>query len=229
MAGLLRRHRPIAAALAFALVLGGCSTMGADTANMTPAQRELHQRTARFNETVATGAGVGCAVGAGIGWLISRDAVGAGAGCAAGGAAGFGAGYYIASRNERYDNREQAANARIASARKESADLARTAELAGQVTRENRARLAQLDSQYRAGQINAAAYRREAEAARSDLKTIQTASQKAGEVSRAMQGDAQQTRDTQLRQEAARVDAAQRQLQQSANELQAALDRVPAA
>ncbi|MGE0746548.1 MAG: hypothetical protein AB7K86_14930 [Rhodospirillales bacterium] len=215
--------------LAMALALGACATSGADMANMTPAQRELHQRTARFNETVATGAGVGCLVGAVIGAAATGEAKYAAVGCGAGAVAGGAGGYYLASRNEKYANREQAANARIAAARKEADDLSRTAQLADQVTRENKARLAQLESRYRAGQIDAATFRKEAEAARNDLKTIKTASDKASDVSRTMGQDARQTGDAGVGREAARVQQAQRQLQQSANELEDALNRVPAA
>jgi len=221
--------RRLAVLLAAALALGACATTGADTANMTPAQRELHERTARFNETVATGAGVGCLLGAVIGAAATGEAKHAAIGCGAGAVAGGAGGYYLATRNETYANREQGANARIASARKEADDLARTAQLANQVTRENKAKLAQLESRYRAGQIDAATYRKEADAARNDLKTIRTASDKASEISRTMGQDARQTGNASVGQQAARVQDAQRQLQQSANELEDALNRVPAA
>jgi hypothetical protein len=164
-----------------------------------------------------------------LGALVSRDrAQGAVIGAAAGAALGGGAGYYIATRNERFATREEAANARITAARREANDLARTASVAERVTRENRARIGELDRRYRAGQITAAQYRQETAAMREDLSNMRNAARKAGEVSVAMAGDAGSS-DAALRAQANRAAEAQRTLERSAAQLEEALRRVPAA
>lgn len=217
---------PVVAAVALSLVVSGCVTSSESAENLTPAQRELREQTQRFNETVATGAVAGAALGCVIGILASRNNRGAGCavGAGAGAIAGGGAGYYIASRNEQYATREQAANARAAAARKEADDLARTADVAERVTRENKAQLAALDRRYRAGQITAAQYRSETASMREDAQTIRKASDEAGKAQSAMNNDGGAARE-----QAPRVAQAQRRLDSSARELEEALGRVPAA
>lgn len=217
---------PVVAALVLSLSLGGCVTASESAENLTPAQRELRQQTQRFNETVATGAVAGAALGCLVGVLASSRNRGAGCavGAGVGALAGGGTGYYIASRNEQYASREQAANARAAAARKEADDLARTADVAERVTRENKAQLASLDQRYRAGQLTAAQYRAQTEAMREDAKTIRKASEEAGKAQSAMNSDGGAARE-----QAPRVAQAQRRLDSSARELEEALNRVPAA
>jgi hypothetical protein len=219
----------VAAVFGATVLISGCAQVGAHNENLTPEQRELRERTQRFNETVITGAAAGAVLGGVLGALVSRDrAQGAVIGAAAGAALGGGAGYYIATRNERFATREEAANARITAARREANDLARTASVAERVTRENRARIGELDRRYRAGQITAAQYRQETASMREDLSNMRNAARKAGEVSVAMAGDAGSS-DAALRAQANRAAEAQRTLERSAAQLEEALRRVPAA
>jgi hypothetical protein len=217
--------------LACGLALAGCSGTpgaGGSAQDLTGSQQELRQRTSRFNETILTGGLLGAAVGAVGGCLAAGRNCGQGAaiGGVAGGAVGAAAGYYIATRNEQFASREQAAQARIGAARREADDLQRTATVADQVARDNRSRLAELERRYRAGQITAAEYRSEAAPMRDDLEQIRKAQAAAGQARTQMNADAAGQAD--LRREAGRVGEAEQRLRGAASRLEDALRQVPA-
>ncbi|MCC7283288.1 MAG: hypothetical protein IT556_12955 [Acetobacteraceae bacterium] len=221
----LGRNRMLSGALAL-LMLGACASSANDP-SLTPAQRALRQQTERFNETVATGAVAGALLGALAGALLAGNnrgnrlggaAIGAAAGAALGGAGG----YYIAGRNQRYASREQAAQSRLEAAQRESADLARTAALSDQVSRENAAKLAAARERYAAGQITRAQLDAQLRQAKADLALIQQGVEHSIKVEGAMRTDG-------VGGEASRVATSREQMQESADRLQAALARAEAA
>lgn len=222
----LGRNRLLAGCLAL-LMLGACASSAANDPNLTPAQRALRQQTERFNETVATGAIAGALIGALAGALLAGNnrgnrLGGAAIGAAAGAAIGGGTGYYIASRNERYATREQAAQSRLEAAQRESADLARTAALSDQVSRENAAKLADARRRYAAGQITRAQLDGELRQAQTDLDLIRQGVDHSRKVEGAMRADG-------VGGEASRVATSRQQMEESANRLQQALARAQAA
>jgi hypothetical protein len=158
------------------------------------------------------------------GALLDRNnrARGAALGCAGGGALGGAAGYYVATRNDRYTTREQGAQARIAAARRDADDLQKAAAAADALTRQNRARLVELDRRYQAGELTSAEYRAEAASMRQDLAVIRDASSKSARM------QAEMSQDAAVRQEERRVAAAQQRLDDSARQLEEALRRAPA-
>lgn len=220
----LSRSRPLALLAASLLLLQACATTNANNEPLSPAQQELRAQADRYNETVATGVVVGAialgVLGALLGGRNSRGegaAIGALAGAALGGAAGT----YIAARNERYASREQAARARIDAANREAAELERTALAAETVAKENRARLAQLQARYKAGQATAAQLRAQAETAQKDLALMNEAIAHSRKVEGAMAADGVP--------QAASVAESRRRMEDAARDLQGALAQVPAA
>ncbi|TDP44988.1 YMGG-like glycine zipper-containing protein [Zavarzinia compransoris] len=193
---MVRRQRKTALRLGGTLVLvaalglGGCvsnsySFGGGDYYEpLTPAQAALREQTDRFNETVATGAVAGALLGALVGALADSRNPGRGAaiGAAAGGVLGGASGYYIASENEQYASREQALEARIQAARNEAASYRQIAASSSKVAAENRRKLAQLEQQYRNGQISARDYKARTAAMHEDLRLMDEALSNAGEV-----------------------------------------------
>jgi uncharacterized membrane protein len=174
----LARCRPAAAALALAVGLAACASTYDDGRPLTPAQQELRRQNERFNETIATGAVVGALTLAILGALLAgeRDrGTGAVIGATAGAMVGAAAGHYLATRNERYASREQAAMARIEAAEREAAEFAKTARAAEQVAAENRARLRQLEAQVTRGQATAGQLAAQQRAAQQDLALMEGA------------------------------------------------------
>jgi len=220
----IARARILAAAAAALLLLSACATTNAGGEPLSPAQQQLRSQTERFNETVATGAVVGALALGILGALLAgprNRGEGAALGALAGAAIGGASGYYIATRNERFATREQAANARIAAANREAADLERTALAAEQVAKENRARLAALQARVRAGQATQAELRAQAATAREDLGLMNEAIAHSRKVEGAMRADGVP--------QAASVQESRRRMEEAARELEGALAQVPAA
>jgi len=227
----IARNRALALVLSAALALSGCVTTSGGSENLTPAQRQLRQQTERFNETVATGALVGALLGCALGAAIDKNDRGRGcaAGGVVGGVTGAGSGYYVATRNQTYATREQAAQARITAAQREAEDLSRTAAIADQVTRENLAQIERLDRSFKARQLSAAQYRAQTESMRTDLQAIRSAAEGAGKSAQALAADSAGPGGPVLSDQAMRVAQAKRRLDGSVNALEEALKRVPAA
>lgn len=218
--------RPAALAVAAMLALSACaSTHGADGQPLTPAQRELREQNERFNETIATGAVVGALVLGILGAVVAgRDnrAAGAAVGAATGAAVGAAAGHYLAKRNQRYASREQAAMARTDAAQREAADLAATARASEQVTAENRAKLARLEAQVRAGQATAAQLAAQRRTAQQDLDLMESAIDHSRKVESAMRADG-------VPDQAASVAQSRQRMEESARQLREALAKSPSA
>jgi gas vesicle protein len=107
-------------------------------------------------------------IGAGIGALV-----------------GFAAGMAVAERNLGFENREAGASQRIQSAQQVASNLNNTAAASEAVAKQNQQRLAQLDRQYRAGQITAAQYRAETETMRQDTELMRKTADAAEAAGRA--------------------------------------------
>lgn len=223
--------RAAAMALALALLLPACQTTGAtgmaNTAALTPQQQALREQSERWNRTAATGALAGAALGAGTGALIggrnrgTNALIGAGIGLVG----GLLAGAVVADRNLAFENRELTAGQRIEAAQQISANLNNAADASERVTQENRQTLARLDRQYRAGQITSAQYRGETEAMRQDVDLMRKTAGEAQDARQRLVASGSEV--PQLMREESKIDSAQRRLEVSASDLEAALRRVP--
>jgi methyl-accepting chemotaxis protein len=133
----------------------------------------------------------------------------------------------VAERNLGFEKREASASQRIEAAQQIASNLNNTASASEQVARQNQQKLAQLDRQYRAGQITAAQYRNETATMRQDAELMRKT---AGEARDARQRLVASAREVpQLMNEEAKIDQAQRRLDAAASDLESALRRVPTA
>jgi hypothetical protein len=219
-------QRVLASLLAATLLLGACANSAVNDPSLTPAQRQLREANASWNNTVASGALVGAAAGAAIGAAAANNRRGEAMliGALIGTAAGLVGGLVVANRNFTFADREAGAQARIDNANNVASDLERRAALANNVVAQNRARIADLDRQYRAGQITSAQYRARTESMRGDLDALREGA-KQGADARAEINRAQDL--PQLRRAEERIGPAQRRLEASASELEELLRRVP--
>lgn len=228
--GRKRTMRATASALSLALLLSACQgggIAGANAAALSPQQQQLRQQSERWNRTVLTGAGVGALGGAGLGALADRRDPGRGAliGATAGLIAGALAGAGVAGRNLEFENRELSAGQRIEAAQQISQNLNNAAATSERVANENRQKLAQLDRRFRSGQITAAQYRSETSAMQQDAEVMRKT---AGDARNARERLLESSRQVpQLINEESKIDSAQRRLESSASDLEAALRRVP--
>lgn len=171
--------RGLALALIVSLGVAGCATGGrnsADDPNLTPQQRQLRTEAARFNQTVGEGALVGALGGAALGALLGGDdpLAGAAIGAAAGAAVGAGAGYLVAAQQEQYASAEARLNAQIEAAQRDAARYRTIVDTTRAVVNSHKQNIAQLNSQYRAGQITAAQYQNQVSSISGDLASIQS-------------------------------------------------------
>lgn len=222
----------LGALLAVALLAQGCASTGgpfANTANLTPAQRQLRSQDQRWWQTTATGAAAGAALGATAGMAFAHPnqrGEAALLGALIGGVAGLMAGASMADRTLGFENREASANQRIASAQQAASSFEQAARTAEQVTAENSRRLEALDRQYRARQITAAQYRAAAQPIMQDKELMERAAADARTMRQRIigQGDAVPG----ITAAEARIGPAQRSLESSAAQLDELLRRVPA-
>jgi hypothetical protein len=227
------RCRGLAVLVAAVLMLTGCATTGGQE-NLTPAQRELRDRSDRFNETVGTGAAAGAVLGALIGALAAKGNRGQGAaiGAGAGALIGGGAGYYMASRNESYATREQALNARIQAAHREANDFQHMADLSDRIRRDNEAMLASLDDQLKRGAITNAEYRRRTQSTQDDIGRLQQALEHNQKVQVGLREDAARaggSGGSALRQSQADLEASRQRIAENTDALVRALRSGPPA
>ncbi|MFA5119849.1 YMGG-like glycine zipper-containing protein [Zavarzinia sp.] len=229
-------------ALAAALGLAGCASggrYGGDPygggyydQSLTPAQSALRSQTDRFNETVGTGAVAGALLGALIGAAADPHHAGRGAaiGAVAGGLVGGASGYYIASQNEQYASREQALDARIQAAQNEAQSYRQIAQSSARVAAENRQRIAELEQQYRRGQISAKDFAARTEVMNEDLQRMDEALSNANDVRQKMGQDAAYAGPqgrSMLGQANADIGRSQAEIARSRDELARALAAVP--
>ena len=155
------RFRAMAALCAMGIVLSGCASQVAYDNSLSPAQNQLRQSNARFNQTVGEGAVAGALVGGLAGLAFGgRDRAGAAAvGAGAGAALGAGAGYLVARNNlSRSSTEAQYADA-IQQAAADADAFRSSADASRQVADQAFAEAGRLRSQMRAGQISQAQYR----------------------------------------------------------------------
>ncbi len=154
------RARIYACLMAGSLALSSCAAPAYDN-SLSPAQNQLRQSNARFNQTVGEGAVAGALLGGIAGLALGgRNRAGAAAiGAAAGTALGAGAGYAVASNNlSRSSTESQYADA-IQQARSDAENYRQAAASSRQVADQAYAEAGQLRAQARSGQITQAEYR----------------------------------------------------------------------
>ncbi len=229
----------IVLALVAAIGLSACQTTSrgaAGDASLTPAQRQLRSETARFNQTVGEGALIGAVAGGLLGALAGGDnpLAGAAIGAAAGAAVGAGAGYFVASQNESYATEEARLEAEIAAAQNEVASYQRIVSAAQAVVDGHKQRIAQLNAQYRQGQVSASQYRAQAATMETDLVEIRAAISNNTQTVQALETRIAEQRRAggagavQLAQARDQLIAERRELERLANELGNAMDTAPA-
>jgi hypothetical protein len=222
----------VAMAACLSLALSGCLTNDWANQELTTSQRELRSQSDRFAETVVTGtaagAFIGCALGAVIVGVLTRDGEAARGACVGGGAAGAvvgaGSGYLVASRNRHFASVEEAAQARLDAARKEADDLARVADAATRVARENEAALAALEGQLRQRLVTAERYRAIVAAMRTDVEAMQRA--RAGTAKAVAAMEVEGASDPAIREQAERGMKSRKDIDDAIATLEAALARV---
>lgn len=233
--GRKRPPRAAAAALSLALLLpacqsqGGAWTMGAppySASALSPQQQQLRQQSQRWNRTTLTGAGVGALSGAALGASVGGNRgegalIGALAGLALGALAGAG----VAERNLGFENRELSAYQRIEAARQISQNLETAAATSERVANDNRQKLAQLDRRLKGGQITSAQYQSEIKSMQQDAEVMRKTAKDARDARERLLASSRQI--PQLLNEESKIDAAQRRLETSASDLEAALRRLP--
>ena len=218
-----------AALLSVTLLLPACQNpnVGASGQPLTAEQQAMRQQSQRWNQTAATGALAGAATGAAAAAAFGRGntgqnaLIGAGIGLVAGGLLGMA----VAERNLAFENREASASQRIQSAQQVANNLNNAAASSEAVAKQNQQRLAQLDRQYRAGQIIAAQYRTETATMRQDAELMRKTAEEARDARQRLVASSRQV--PQLMNEEAKIDQAQRRLEAAADDLESALRRVP--
>lgn len=142
------------------LLLAGCAGGGYDP-GLSPAQNQLRQSNARFNQTIGEGAGAGALLGGIAGLALGGRNRGQAAliGAAAGGALGAGAGYAVASNNLNRSSSEAQFTSAIQKASADADAFRSSAQASQQIADQATADASQLNKQLRAGQITQAQYR----------------------------------------------------------------------
>lgn len=221
--------RLAALALVLPLMAVSCASVPASDPNLTPAQNQLRQANANWNNTVATGALGGAVLGAGLGAAVAgsgnRD-TGALIGGAGGAVLGALGGLAVANRTYGFASRSASDQDRIANATAVADALEQQSAAARQVVEQNRRILADLDRQFRAQQITADTYRSRAAAIRADVDQMRKGAangKEARDEINKVSGDLPALRGAEDR-----IRSAQRRLDASATELDDVLKQVPA-
>ena len=154
------RLRSVVFLTSTALLLAGCASGGYDP-GLSPAQNQLRQSNARFNQTIGEGAGAGALLGGLAGLALGGRNRGQAAliGAAAGGALGAGAGYAVASNNLSRTSSEAQFNEAIQRASADADAFRSSAQASQQIAEQATADAGRLNKQLRAGQISQAQYR----------------------------------------------------------------------
>jgi outer membrane lipoprotein SlyB len=229
----------LAGLLGALLLVSGCASggFGGMEPGLSPAQSALRSSQGRYSSTdssnymstVAEGAAVGAIAGALLGALL--DSRNRGRGALIGGAAGAGlggmGGAAVADRNRGQAHSEQARIQSIQKAEADARNFHNAALAARQVVAEARGRSAQLERQWRDGQISAAQYRQEMQRYQGDLNAMRSVQSDAGRVSGAMRQASSQVDTSRMPAAASSVDKQAADIAQSHAELAAILSRVP--
>ena len=222
------RFRAMAALCAMGIVLSGCASQVAYDNSLSPAQNQLRQANARFNQTVGEGAVAGALVGGLAGLALGgRNRAGAAAvGAGAGAALGAGAGYLVARNNlGRSSTEAQYADA-IQQAAADAEAYRTSADASRQIADQATADAARLGAQYRARQITQAQYQAGLAKYQADNDIITKQANDARQTAAALRQDARSASAAnrgQLVNSAADMEASQRELEQSRIRLSRAL------
>ncbi len=140
------------------LGVAGCAAPTSDP-SLTPAENQLHQRAAQYDNTLIEGTAAGAVVGAIAGALLAHNrAQGAAIGAAAGAALGGGIGYMVANSNQAQAQTEDQYHAAIKQANDTAQQSAADAGAAEQEAADLRQKIDQLGAQYTAKQVSAEDY-----------------------------------------------------------------------
>lgn len=186
------RLRALASVLAGSVALAGCAGQPAYDSSLSPAQNQLRQSNARFNQTVGEGAVAGALLGGVAGLLLGgNNRAGAAAiGATAGAALGGGAGYLVARNNlSRSSTEAQYADA-IQQAQADAATFRSYADASRQVADQAYAEATRLRAQVRSGQISRGQYDNQIARYKADDDAIRTHITQAREVSQQMSQNA---------------------------------------
>ncbi len=222
------RVRVMASIVAMSVVLAGCAGQPAYDSGLSPAQNQLRQSNARFNQTVGEGAVAGAVLGglAGLAFGGRNRAAAAGIGALAGGALGSGAGYLVARNNlSRSSTEAQYADA-IQQAQADAATFRSYADASRQVADQAYAEATRLRSQVRSGQITRGQYDNQISRYKADDEAMRTHIAQAREVSQQMSQNASVATPgnrSQFLRTKSDVDASNLQLEQSQARLSQAL------
>ena len=210
-------HLVVAAGLTLTGCAGGANSYGS---GLSPAQNQLRQANARFNQTVGEGAAAGAVLGGITGLALGGRNRGEAAliGAAAGGAVGAGAGYLVARNNLSRSSTESQFSDAIQQASADADAYRASADASSQIADQASSDAARLGSQYRARQISQQQYRAGIAKYQADNDIISKQVGQAQEAAAAMRQDsrvASGPNSARLANTANDVEASRRQLEQS--------------
>lgn len=215
------RFRLVAMLIVASLALNACASSTAYDPSLSPAQNQLRQSNARFNTTVAEGAGAGALLGGLAGLALGgrnrgqAALIGAGAGAVLGG----GAGYLVARNNLNRASTEAQFNDAIQQASADADAYRQSAAASRQIADQAYADASRLRAQYRSGQITQAQYRAGLTKYQADIDIMNSQAASAQKTAAQMRQDSQIAPGadrTRLSSLAIDVDASSRQQEQTA-------------
>ncbi len=188
------RLRAVAMTAAAGLLLAGCAggTVAYDT-SLSPAENQLRQSNARFNQTVGEGAATGALLGgiAGLAFGGKNRGQAALLGAAIGGAVGTGAGYAVARNNLSRSSTEAQFNDAIKQASADADAYRTSASASRQIANQAEAEAGRLRAQYQSHSITQEQYHAGLVKYRSDNEIISKQVHQAQEAAAAMRQDSQ--------------------------------------
>lgn len=210
-AGRRRLRRAPAAGLAVLMLASGCAgnanlasdvgIQSASTEGLSPSQAALlasAKRNARTRvEGAAVGGLLGLAAGVGTSFLVKDPAAKAaliGGGLAAGTALGYGAGDYVAARNQAAANTQADLRTRLAAADRDVDHYRESRELAQTAIEEDRQRIERLNADYAARRLSADAYRRQIKGVTTDEASLRALLAQTRNTATAMEKDSEASR-----------------------------------
>ena len=226
----LLRLRAVALVAASGILLSGCASgAGSYDAGLSPAQNQLRQSNARFNQTVGEGAAAGALLGGIAGLALGGRNRGQAAliGVAAGGALGAGAGYAVARNNLNRSSTEAQFNDAIQQASADADSFRASAQSSREIADQATADVRRLNGALRAGQITQAQYRTSIANYRADSDALTQQIATAHKTAATMRQNARVTSGAnsgQLIRSAADVEASSAQMEREQVRISRALD-----